>query len=114
MKDKKKELRDLANGVIRKINIKKRKLWEREITNVDIENLLTQYNLVHQSSWTDDKRELLDECLAKLDQIHFDIVTMYWYSGKTQAQIAEVYGREHDRYWVSRMLGEAYKIMRSK
>lgn len=104
------DLRNLADGVLRRIKRKRRALWQ-DITNVDIENLLTQYNLVHQSSWTDEKRELLDECLAKLDQEHFDIVTMYWYSGKNLAEISEIYGH-NNREWARAKLKRAYEIMR--
>lgn len=119
-------LKRLSEGIFRRIERNKIRLSSRELTNTvsdpefrdisteEIQYVMSQYSFLDVATMPDKKREVLDELLSKLDQLHFDIVTMYYHHGKSMNQIAEVYNKPGDRTWVSRRLKEAYEVMRKK
>jgi len=115
-------LRRITANVFTKIEKSKRRLNGRELTNTisdpdskivsktDIELAMTKYAFVHVTTLPEEQQDLLNGLLAKLDQLHFDIITMYYHNGKTMEQIAQVYNKP--KMWVSRNLQESYEIMR--
>lgn len=111
-----KKTRELFNGVLRKIKKNKKHLNKKELTNKDIAISMAEYSVTHLSTISDEKREMLDDMLTLLDELHMDIVNMYFWGGKTMEQIAQVYGKDGNTgtKWVSRRLQEAYKMMRGK
>lgn len=105
-----KHLEEITSGILSKIRKTKNSINKRELTNQDIALIMAQYSLTHLSTLSDEKREMLDDLLTKLDQQRFDIVSMYFWGGKSMEQIAQVYSKS--KMWVSRKLKESYEIMR--
>lgn len=105
-------IKNIHDNILRKIERIKRSHNTTELTNQDIALAMARYSYVHRSTMSDEEMELLDDLLTKLDQLHMDIINMYHWGGKTEAQIGEVFGR--NRMWVSRRLREAYEMMRKK
>lgn len=106
-----KKLRERVDRAFENIIRRKANLWRDEITGLDVESILNEYNTIHYSTLPDEKKEILDEMLARLDKHLFDIVTMHYFEGKTLGNIAEIYGKEHPS-WTQYELKRAYVIMR--
>lgn len=108
------KIKRLTKGILKKIERNKKNLYDRELSNEDIALVIAQYSAVHTSTISDEDRDRLDDMLVKLDKIHFDVVNMYYWGGKTMQEIGEQYGHggSSGKKWTSRKLVEAYEIMR--
>lgn len=103
-------VRKITKGILAKISKQKRNMNAREVSNEEVALVMAQYSITHLSTISDEDRDRLDEMLTRLDQQLFDIVSLYFWGGKTLEQIAETYGKSHT--WVGNKLTEAYEVMR--
>lgn len=96
-----------AGIVFRKFKSKK---TYREVTNKDVEIALA-CSSIWPAKISDEQQDMLSDRLVRLNEKQMHIIRLYYYEGKTQEEIACLFGRE--RCWTSRQIKKCLEIMKA-